>query len=587
MTASALPWSAGRCVARVPRPGLLWGIAFVGCAAAAASFALALSSEHVGEPGLQASLWVWMALPYVIAGVIAWWRRPDSRVGPLMVGAGFVTFAGALSWSNHALPFTIGQSLDLLPPVLFLHVYLAFPSGRLERRVERLLVAAGYFIALGMELVGMLLGGFGDDNLLEVAAAPVAAATLLDIQLVSISALMLAGVGLLVARRRTQGRPLRRSAGLLVDSFALALVMIAVLFVSAVLELGAFETIRRVTFGFVGLAPVAFLIGLLDARLARSAVAELVVELRSDPAPADLQDAFARALSDPSLTLVYWLPQFASWADSQGKAVTLPGDGDGRAATLIDRDGAHLAALVHDPSLSNERELLDAVTAAAGIALENGRLHVELRARLEELRGSRERVLEAGQQERQRLERDLHDGAQQRLIALSLELGRLERRQTMDASAQAAIEQARGEIARSLDELRSIARGLHPAVVSGHGLGVAIESLAAGAAVPVRLTVNLGGRLPEAVEVAAYYVVCESLANIDKHAEASSATIDVARVGGSLVVEIVDDGVGGADTERGTGLRGLADRVEALAGGLRIWTPTGGGTRVRAEIPCV
>jgi signal transduction histidine kinase len=586
MTASAIPWSAGRRVARVPGPALLWCIAFVGCAAAAASFALAMSSEHVAEPGLQASLWVWMALPYVIAGAIAWWRRPDSRFGRLMVGAGFVTFAGALSWSNHALPFTIGQSLDLLPPVLFLHVFLAFPSGRLERRVERLLVSAGYLIALGLELLGMLLGGFGDDNLLAVVDAPVAAATLLDVQLILISALMLTGVGLLAVRRHAHGRPLRRSAELLVDSFALALVMIAVLFVSGALELAAFETIRRVTFGFIGLAPVAFLIGLVDARLARSAIAELVVELRSDPAPADLQDAFARALRDPSLTLVYWLPEFESWADPQGKSVVLPTHGDSRAATLINSDGAQLAALVHDPSLSSERELLDAVTAAAGIALENGRLHVKLRARLEELRGSRERVLEAGQQERQRLERDLHDGAQQRLIALSLALGRLERRQTMDARARAGIDDARAEIARSLEELRSISRGLHPAVVTGHGLGVALESLAAEAAVPVRLTVKLDGRLAESVEVAAYYVVCESLVNIDKHAAASSATIDVSQVGGRLVVEIVDDGVGGADTERGTGLRGLADRVEALAGGLRIWTPAGGGTRVRAEIPC-
>ena len=245
-----------------------------------------------------------------------------------------------------------------------------------------------------------------------------------------------------------------------------------------------------------------------------------------------------------------------------------------------------MAALVHDPSLNHEPELLDAVSAAAGIALENGRLHVELKARLEELRGSRRRVIEAGQKERQRLERNLHYGAQQRLIALSLELGLLGERLGSDSDARAGVDQARSEIALSLAELRAVARGLHPAVVSGHGLAVALESLAAGASVPVRLTVGLDGRLPERVEVAAYYVVCESLANIGKHAHASSATVDVARTNGRVVVEIVDNGVGGADSERGTGLRGLADRVEALAGGLRIWTPRGGGTRVRAEIPC-
>ena len=136
-------------------------------------------------------------------------------------------------------------------------------------------------------------------------------------------------------------------------------------------------------------------------------------------------------------------------------------------------------------------------------------------------------------------------------------------------------------------QLRDVAHGLHPAVLTGHGLQVALESVAARASVPVRLTVKLDGRLQERLEVAAYYVVSESLVNIAKHAHATSATIDVARANGHVVVEIVDDGIGGADTERGSGLRGLADRVEALGGRLRVWTPHGGGTRVKAEIPCV
>jgi signal transduction histidine kinase len=266
--------------------------------------------------------------------------------------------------------------------------------------------------------------------------------------------------------------------------------------------------------------------------------------------------------------------------------VALPEQGGARATTLIDRDGQHLAALLHNPSLGDEPELLEAVAAAAAIALENGRLHVELRARVEELKGSRQRVIEAGQHERRRLERNLHDGAQQRLIALSLALGLLGERLGSDPEARSRLERARGEIALSLEELRDVARGIHPAVVSGHGLAVGLESLAARAPVPVRLTVELDGRLDERIEVAAYYVACESLTNIGKHARASSATVAVSRANGELVVEVVDDGVGGADSERGTGLRGLADRVEALGGRLRVWTPRGGGTRVRAEIPC-
>ena len=586
MAASATLRGVGMGVPHAPKLSVLWAIALAGCAAAAGSVALALTSDHVAEPGLQAALMDWMALPYVIAGVIAWRQRPESRFGPLMVVAGFVTFIATLAWSNLGTAFTLGHAVDLLPAVLFLHVFLAFPSGRLERRLERVIVVAGYFMAFGLQLVGILLGGFGADNVLAIVSEPDVAETLLRVQLVGISALLLIGVGVLVARRRGSGRPLRRSAELLVDCFALGLVMLAVLFLSGAFDGPAFETIRRATFVVIGLAPLAFLIGLFNARLARSAVGDLLLELRADPPPAVLRDAFARALRDPSLTLAYWLPQFESWADLDGRAVQLPGAGDGRTTTLIDRDGEHVAALVHDPSLNHESELLDAVSAAAGIALENGRLHVELKASLEELRGSRGRVIEAGQKERQRLERNLHDGAQQRLIALSLELGLLGERLGSGSDARAGVDQARSEIALSLEELRDVARGLHPAVVSGHGLAVALESLAAGASVPVRLTVELDGRLPERVEVAAYYVVCESLANIGKHAHASSATVEVARTNGRVVVEIVDDGVGGADSERGSGLRGLADRVEALAGGLRVWTPRGGGTRVRAEIPC-
>jgi signal transduction histidine kinase len=345
-----------------------------------------------------------------------------------------------------------------------------------------------------------------------------------------------------------------------------------------------FVTVQRLTLFVLGLAPIAFLIGLLDAHLARTGIGDLLVELRGEPP--DLRSALARTLRDPSLTLVYWLPQYATWADEAGQPAVLPGDDPTRAATVIERDGEPVAALVHDPSLTDEPELLDAVTAAAGFALDNGRLRAELRARLEELHGSRLRVLQAGQRERQRLERDLHDGAQQRLIALSLDLGRLEHRLGTDPAAKAALAEAKREIAQSLDELRQVARGLHPAVLSGHGLAVALESLAARAVVPVTLTVRLADRPPEGAEVAAYYVVCESLANIGKHAAATSSTVDVSRDGDLLVVDVVDDGVGGADTERGTGLRGLADRVEALGGRLRVWTPRGSGTWVRAEIPC-
>jgi signal transduction histidine kinase len=546
----------------------------------------------VPDPVTLAVVVNWIVLPYIGAGLIAWWRRPQSRFGPLMVASGFAAFLSHLSWTSLALPFgvafphTVGLLCILLPPVLFLHVFLAFPSGRLEERGERLVVGAAYVTAIGFDLARMVLGGSDPHNLLGFISEPGAADVARRVQLVALSVLSLAGIGVLAARRRRTGRPLRRSLSLLIDAFVFGLVMIPVLFIATAVGSPELETIRRITYGVIGLAPLAFLIGLVHTRLARSSVGELVVELQTDPGPAELRAALARALRDPSLELSYWVPQFRSWADLNGRAMELPGEGSGRETKVIQRDGARVAALVHDPALVDEPELLDAVTAAAGIAVENARLQAELRARLEELRGSRARIVDAGQKERQRLERNLHDGAQQRLIALSLELGLLEEGLKGDPDATRRLEQARREIATSLEELRDVARGIHPAVVSGHGLEIALEQLAARGPVPVRLTVEIGSRLPERLEVAAFYLVSESLANIGKHAKATSASVEVARVDGQVVVEVIDDGIGGADTERGSGLRGLADRVEALGGRVLIWSPKDGGTRVRAEMPC-
>ncbi len=575
-------------VGRAPRPLVLWSIALLGCLAAATAMALALRSDHASEPaGLQAALLDWIILSYIFSGLVAWRRRPESRFGPLMVGAGFlIATTSTPQWANAGLPYTLGWAMDLLPAAVFLHVYLAFPTGRLDGRLERRLVLAAYGTAL-FQVVGVLLGGFGPRNVFAIVHEPEAAETLLRIQLVILSALMLAGVAVLAQRRRRAGRQARRPVSLLVDAFSLALVMIAVLFITGLFnQASAVVVIQRATFVVLGLAPIAFLIGLLHARLARSAVAALVVELRGDPGPGELRDALSRALRDRSLELVYWLPEFESWANQDGRPVALAELGLGRSTTFIDRDGAHVAALVHDRALDDEPELLEAVAAAASIALENGRLQVELRARLEELKGSRARIVEAGDSERRRLERNLHDGAQQRLVALSMELRRVSTRLDPDSEEEQLLSAARADLAASMKELRELAQGIHPAVLSDYGLAVALESLAARAPVPVELSVDIDHRLPAPTEVAAYYLVSEALTNIAKYARASRSSVEVGRVDGTLVVEIVDDGVGGADLAGGSGLRGLADRVEALDGVLRVWSPPANGTRVRAEIPC-
>jgi signal transduction histidine kinase len=585
MAASALVHHAGIRLSRAPPRAHVLAIAAVGLVAPVYSVTLALRVNHVSQ--IQLVLLEWISVSYILVGLVAWFRRPESRLGMLMIAGGFAIGLSTLQFEHQDHLYTAGAVFDILPAAIFLHVFLAFPDGRLRSRFEQVLVGAAYASALGLQLVKMTLGAMAPDNLFVISAQTGVAGFVEKVQLLSLSTACLVGIGILAARQRHGHRPRRRSIALLIDSFAVGLLLVAVVFAIGGFDVFStvFRPIQRTMLVVIGLSPVVFLIGLLDVRLARSAVGDLVLELRADLAATDLRDALARALRDPSLTLAYWLPDFRSYVDLDGRPVEVP-DCSGRATTLIDREGVHVAALLHDPALDDERDLLDGVTAAAGIALENARLHAELKARLEELQGSRARVIAAGQRERQRLERNLHDGAQQRLIALSLELSLLEQRLRDNPEAQTRLDQARSEIARSLQELRDVASGIHPAVLSGHGLEVALESMVARAPVPVRLQVDLAERLQEPEEVAAYYVVSESLANIGKHAQASAATVEVARRNGQVVVEVVDNGIGGADTERGTGLRGLADRVESLGGRLRVWTPIGGGTRVRAEIPC-
>jgi signal transduction histidine kinase len=588
MTAPRYEWTVGSGALERPRLLVILAIAAAAIAGTAGAILLQLDSDHAGrDPAVQISLLAWLILPYVLGGLVAWYLKPANRFGPLMIAAGLGTLLSSFSSANANLLSTIGMAFDLLPFALFMHVFLAFPTGALRGPGERVLVGTAYAVAL-LNVVGLMLGGFDPDNAIAVTDAPRLAADLARFQLVVMAGLLLVGFVVMLSRRAAVARPLRAPVKLLVNSFSLALVMAAVLLLvqAFAISLDAFMAIQRTMFVIVGLAPFVFLLAMLDARLARSAVGDLLLELRAEPPPTELTQPLSRALRDPTVSLAYWLPRYDTWADPDGRPVRLPGPDEARSVTFVDSEGRHLAALMHDPALDEEPQLLRAVGAAAGIALENGHLHVQLKAKLQELEGSRGRVLEAGQQERKRLERNLHDGAQQRLIALSLELGRYSAKLEDDTEARVRIQAARAEIATSLEELRTVARGLHPAVLSGHGLGVALESLAAGSSVPVRLNVGVETRLDESIEVAAYYVVAESLANIGKHARATLATVDIDREGDEIVVEVVDDGIGGADSDRGSGLRGLADRVEALGGRLRVWTPSGGGTRVRAQLPC-
>jgi signal transduction histidine kinase len=556
----------------------------------AGGIALALTSDHEESPVETIALSVVIGFAFVGSGLIAWARRAENRTGLLMVLVGLSWYGGALNESNQSLPFTLGYAESPLVVALFIHLVLAFPPGRLETRGSRAVVIGMYALALVAQPVFMLfddLRGTVCDgcpaNAFLVDRNETVAAAIEVPGLTAFAIVLIASVALLIRRWRAATPPLRRVLTPVYATSGATLVILGVANAA-----GTFSDFPKGALSWVTLValltvPLSFLAGLLRTRLARSSVGRLVVELGETPPPGQLRDALGRALGDPSLGLAYWLRD-DTFVDVSGHPVTLPGEGSGRVATLVERSGRCVAALVHDASLGENPELVDAVVAAAGLALENERLQAELRARLDDLRASRARFVATADNERRRLERNLHDGAQQRLVALSLSLRLAQTRPPAEATQ--LLEQASAELAVALEELRELARGIHPAVLTERGLQSALESLAARAPIRVELVELPEDRLQAGVEAAAYYFVAEALTNVAKYADASEAIVRVTQEDGNLLVEVADDGIGGADPSQGSGLRGLADRIEALEGHLELESPPGRGTRIRAQIPC-
>ncbi len=316
--------------------------------------------------------------------------------------------------------------------------------------------------------------------------------------------------------------------------------------------------------------------GTITRRLSRRALARTVEG-------GAVRDALAESLGDRTLAIAYWLPERGEFVDEHGHPLDLPEPGSGRSWTAVENGGNRVAAIVHDPELEARPELVQAAATGAVLALENERLKADLHARLQELRHSRRRIVQAGFEARRRLERDLHDGAQQQLVTLSIDLQLL--RTKVDEKARALVDEAAEKLALAVSELRELARGLHPAILTERGLFPSLEVLAARTPVPVELDVQVEGRLRSSVEAAAYFVCAEALTNVSRYAQARHARVTLARVDGMLRVEIVDDGVGGADPRKGTGLGGLKDRLGAVDGDLAIESPVGGGTHLVATIP--
>jgi signal transduction histidine kinase len=535
---------------------------------------------------------------FLICGSLAWLRRPASRIGPLMIAAGFAWYAGTYGASMNPLIDRVAYGFQGWFEVFLAALVLSYPSGFLRSPWARLVI--GSLIGLYAIRTVVRLSAFHvstDYNLSDAldieryvadATFRSSADTAFGVAVAVVAVVILV---LVVNRLRTETDLGRRVAGPILlggIAFASAIVVDTLTLASAegfAERSSAWDLGQALTVTTGSLLAVGFLYGLARSRLARGAVADLVVELGQSADPRDLQSLLARALRDPSLQIAHAVGP-DRFVDADGRPVALPPPDDGRrAVTRLDVGGQTIAALIHDVALVERPELVQAVAAAAGLALENERLAADVRAQLDEVRRSRARIVAAGDAERRRIERDIHDGAQQQLVTVALLLQMARAGAESDSELATTVDRAAAELESALAELRRLARGLHPVVLVEEGLAAAVQALADRTTVPVSADVT-AERFPAHVEATAYFVVAEALTNVVRHARAHSVVVTIERRDGHLGVEVVDDGVGGADQRRGSGLLGLEDRVAAAGGRLTVRSEAGTGTMIRAEVPC-
>jgi signal transduction histidine kinase len=491
-------------------------------------------------------------------GLVAWSTRPESRAGGVMAATGLFWFAGnfvtidsaSLAWvSAHALFWYRGPLVELV---------LSYPGGRRARLRDRVAIGAGYTAAV---------------------VTPVwqseQAAIALSLGLIAVAT---------SSYLRAVGRERReRLAAFLATTFVGTVIAGG----AAARLLSASGGVRdaRVLAQALGLCVLAagLSAGLVARPWDRAPLADLVVEL-GDARSGTFRTAPARMLGDPTLQVGYWAPEIAGYVDEAGRTLELPPAGADRSLTRIERGGRTVAVLVHDPAVLDDPGLAGALDAASRLDASHARLRAAVRAQLAELESSRRRLVRTSTRERRRLERRLHEGAERRLLVLERALERARSNPTAPPAVRERLGRADEQLRATLAELRELAHGLHPQTLAERGLTGALGSLVEQSAVPVELSVSVD-RLPEEIEAAVYFLCSEALANIAKYASASSVGVSVAAGAGVVRVVVADDGVGGADPARGSGLRGLADRLDALGGSLTIESPPGTGTRLTAEAP--
>jgi signal transduction histidine kinase len=567
----------------------------LGFVAGAVPLALALANEGGHQRELIAVTGPLIGWAFIGTGIYAWLRHPENRFGALMTAIGFSACVAALRVSTEPWVFIFGLLFITSQWALLYHMLLAFPGGSLHGRLERVLVGATYFSALIVHPIQVLFQdtsriGF-PENVLLIESKPDLATTISDARFV-LALVLITPLAVILARRWAAASRLQRQAlAPVLISGGLVMVLLWIWYAGLLLriDLDVAQALEDARYVVLATVPFAFLVGLMRSRVAGATAVSQVVARLGDPSMrrSGICRVLGEALEGTTVEIAFWDGDRGEYVGHDGRRVELPPKDSELVVTPLEAGDELVAVLISDAAHDEEHELVRAVAAAATLTLENERLASDLRAKVEELSASRTRIVESGDAARRRLERDLHDGAQQRLVSLALSLRILRSRLNGDPEALKELETARAELDHALDELRELARGIHPSVLSDRGLDAALEALAHRAPLPVELELPSNGeRLPDRVESASYFVVAEALTNVVKYAHASHASVNVSRGNGHVMVEVADDGVGGADPSDGSGLRGLVDRVSALGGRLEVDSEPGHGTIVRAEIPC-
>ena len=529
--------------------------------AAAATVAVGLAAEAVSRSAVaptDVTLDLITGWAVALSGLDAWRRRPESRVGLLLVASGLTWFLGNLIVSGVASVAFVGAALLMVHRAPIFQAVLAYPTGRSSGREEAIAIGAVYVYALVDPFV------HGEIPTLAVAV----------------------GLVLMTVRSwRTESGPRRAARRVGVVAAA---VLACALTAGSLGRLwgvgpGAEEVLLRLYEGALVVTAMLLAVDLHRRKWSEVTLTRLVVDLGDAHEVTAVRARLATALGDPSLRVAFFIPEDGLLVDERGHPIHAPVRGDDRTVTTVFEGGEPIALLMHDPSVLRDPDLVAEVTAAARLALANVRLRTEVQRHVNDVAASRRRIVDAGEADRRRLRRELEDGVERELEEAAALLAAA-RRTGLSAEGSDMVEAAEQELQRSREEVADLAAGLHPPLLAGGGLADAVAALGSRSNPPARVRVR-AGPLPAAVEACVYFVCAEALTNTTKHARATRVEVAVSNLDGSVVVEVTDDGIGGAETSLGSGLRGIADRVEALGGWSSVSSHIGRGTSVRASIP--